>query len=265
MAKTILITGAGTGLGKGTAIGLAKAGHRVVATVENWPQVTALKQETAGLNIVVDKLDYANEADHDSIITKYANDVDVFVANAAIGETGPAAEIPLERYRNVFEINVFRTLELTQKFAAVFAAKNKGKIIAVSSTAGLRPYPFLAPYTASKHALEAIFQLLRIELAPLGVKVATINPGPFNTGFNNRMYETVDQWFDANVHFTPEKELREMQAQFNDPDFQLDPELMIEVMVDTIAKDNHDFRTAYPKEFADDTITYQASLWSLKA
>ncbi|PWJ44951.1 SDR family oxidoreductase [Sediminitomix flava] len=266
MSKTILITGAGSGLGKGTAIGLAQKGHKVIATVENWPQVSLLKNaaKEAGVDLIIEKLEYTNESDHETILRKYGIDIDIFVANAATGETGPAAEIPLERFRHVFEINVFRTLELSQKFAAIFAKRRNGKIIVVSSTAGLRTYPFLAPYVASKHAVEAIFQLMQLELEPLGVQVATINPGPFNTGFNDRMYDTVDQWFQAGKNFTPEQPLREMQAMFAKEGFQYDPQGMVDVMVDVILKDTHKFRNVFPEEFGDDVKKYQEDLWNLE-
>ncbi len=127
MSKTILITGAGSGLGKGTAIGLAKNGHNVIATCENWPQVTALMEaaDEAGVKLEVTKLDYLNKDDHETVVRKYADKVDIFVPNAATGQTGPIAEIPVDRVRQVFEVNVFATLELAQAFARVFAKKRQ--------------------------------------------------------------------------------------------------------------------------------------------
>ena len=266
MSKTILITGAGSGLGKGTALGLAQKGHKVIATVENWPQVTQLKADAkvAGVELIIEKLEYCSESDHETILRKYGAQVDIFVPNAATGETGPAAEVPLERMRRVFEVNVFRTMALIQKFAAVFAKRGSGKIVVVSSTVGFMTVPFLVAYVASKHALEAICQLLQQELEPLGVQVATINPGPFATGFNDRMYDTVDQWFVPGENFTPEQPIRDMQGMFEDPDFQYDPQGMIDVMVDLIPKDTHKFRTVFPEAFADQVKTYQQGLWDLE-
>ncbi|NOU58354.1 SDR family oxidoreductase [Marinifilum caeruleilacunae] len=265
MSKVILITGAGSGIGKLTALGLAKNGHKVIATVHDWPQVTLLKHEASekGLDLIIEKLEYTNKADHETVIRKYGEQTDILILNAATGETGPAAEIPVERFRKVFEINVFRTLELAQKFAALFVKRGHGKIMVTSSTAGLQTYPFLAPYTASKHAIEAIFQQMQQELEPLGVQVATINPGPFNTGFNDRMFETVDQWFETEKNFTPEKPLRDMQAMFADPNFQFDPQIMADAMVDIIPKESHKFRNVCPENFADFVKEYQANLWEL--
>ena len=129
--KTILITGAATGLGKGTAIGLAQAGHKVIATVENWPQVTQLRADTdaAGVDLVVEKLDYLQPDDHDTVLRKYGEEVDIAVLNAATGQTGPVAEVPVDRIREVFEVNVFNTLELAQRFAAIFVKRGNGKIV----------------------------------------------------------------------------------------------------------------------------------------
>ncbi len=101
MTKTILITGAGTGFGKLAAFGLAQRGHRVIATTQIWPQVTALRDEVRehGLTIEVDKLDVTLERDR----TRAANwDVDVFVSNAGTMEAGPIAELPLDLLRSMF-------------------------------------------------------------------------------------------------------------------------------------------------------------------
>ncbi len=125
MSKTILITGAGSGLGHGTALGLAENGHKVIATVENWPQASILMEDAkkANVELIVEKLDYLNKDDHNNILRKYGDKVDIFCPNAATGETGPIAEIPVDRVRHVFEVNVFNTLELAQRFAGIFARR----------------------------------------------------------------------------------------------------------------------------------------------
>ena len=267
MSKTILITGAGSGLGHGTAIGLARNGYKVIATVENWPQLTRLKADAleAGVDLIVEKLDYLSDDDHDTILRKYGDSVDIFCANAATGETGPIAEVPVDRVRQVFEVNVFRTLDLVQKFARIFANRGHGKIVFTSSIAGFSTFQFLAPYVASKHALEAIAQLMREELEGTGVRVITINPGPFRTGFNDRMYDTLDQWYDPKNNFTPEKPIRKVQRLFAGDHLQLDPKGMIEFMVDQIPKESQRFRNVFPERFIDDVKQYQEGLWTIEA
>ena len=261
--KTILITGAGSGLAEGAALALAQEGHRVIATVEIWPQVTALKEKarSKGVKLTVEKLDITDTRDRDTIFQHYGHDVDILVANAAIGETGPVSEIPVDRIRKVFETNVFSTLEFVQPYAKVFVEKGQGKIVLVSSVAGLSTFAYLAPYVASKHALEAIAQLLHDELDPLGVKVTTINPGPFRTGFNDRMYDTLDQWYDSNKNFTPEKPIRDMQQLFAGDDLQIPPASMINEMVRLIPLDDHLFRNVHPESFVDEVKKYQNGLW----
>src|ERR1700752_3545164 len=109
--KTVLITGAGSGLGRGTAIGLAKAGHRVFATTQLWAKATDLRKEVERLGlgdeVVVDKLDVLDERD-----VKHAMrwPFDTLLSNAGVGEGGPLAEMPGDIIRRMFETNVFARL-----------------------------------------------------------------------------------------------------------------------------------------------------------
>ncbi len=263
MSKTILITGAGSGLGKGTALGLARNGHTVIATVEIWPQASELmaaaKEE--GLRLEVTKLDLLNKGDHEAAFRRYADRLDILVNNAATGETGPIAEVPVDRIRREFDVNVFGTLEFAQPFARLFAEKGMGKIIFTSSIAGFTTFPFLGPYVASKHALEAVVQMMQQEMEGTGVQIATINPGPFRTGFNDRMYDTLDQWYDPASNFTAEQPIRDAQALFDGDQLQLDPQDMIDFMVDLIPQEHHKFRNVFPERFVEDVKRYQTGLW----
>ncbi|TIC83049.1 SDR family oxidoreductase [Crenobacter intestini] len=261
MAKKILITGAGSGLGKGCALGLAAEGHQVIAAVELWSQVTLLRSEAqaAGLNTMnVIKLDVCDESDR-AYVESF--DIDILVNNAGIGETGPIAEIPPERIRKVFEVNVFGSLAMAQLFAKKFVNRGSGKIVFVSSMAGVSTYPYLGPYNASKHALEAIAQCMANELKEFGVQVCTINPGAYRTGFNDRMYETFEHWYNPTRNFTPEKPLRDIQAAIAAPVGQEDPQAMIDLMVKTIPAEHHKFRTMIPASVEQWCKEYQARLW----
>ncbi|MEO1053013.1 MAG: SDR family oxidoreductase [Bacteroidota bacterium] len=264
MSKTILMTGAGSGFGEGVVLGLAKQGHKVIATVENWPQKSYLinRAKEENVDLIVEKLDYTDNDDIDAIVKKYGDQVDVVSLNAATGETGPIAEIPVKRIKRVFEINVFQTIEIAQRFAKIFVPKKKGKIIFTSSIAGFFTFEFLGPYVASKHALEGLVQTLELELKGTGVTVATINPGPFSTGFNHRMYDTFKQWIDPEVNFTDPKAIQKVQDLFVDGGVEFDPQGMIDVMIEKIPADKHSFRNVYPEEVLKDVNEYQASLWN---
>lgn len=263
MSKTILITGAATGFGKGVAFGLAKQGHNIIATVENWPQKSLLMAEAAAANIslTVEKFNYLEEDDLTNIVNKYGNQVDIVHLNAATGETGPVAEVPVKRIKRVFEVNVFKTIEIAQQFAKIFVEKKKGKIIFTSSIAGFVTFPFLGPYVASKHALEGLVQSMQQEMENTGVTIVTINPGPYRTGFNDRMYDTVDQWYDASSNFTEEQPIREVQQLFAGDKLQLDPQEMIDYMIEKIPLDKHNFRNVCPESAIEDVKKYQNSLW----
>ncbi len=263
MSKTILITGAGSGFGHGVALGLANAGHRVIAGVEVWPQATVLMRdaEAAGVELEVLKIDLLNEDDH-RVAQSY--DIDILVNNAATGETGPISEIPVERVKRVFDVNVFENLRFTQPFVRKFVQRGRGKVVFTSSIVGFSTFPFLAPYCDSKHALEAIVQLMREELEGTGVQVCTINPGPFSTGFNHRMYDTLDQWYDPKSNFTPEGPIRKIQEDFKGSDLEFDPQIMIDKMVEVIPQEHHAFRTVCPDEVIQGCKDYQAKLWELQ-
>ncbi|WP_252315011.1 SDR family oxidoreductase [Sinobaca sp. H24] len=257
MSKTIFITGAGTGLGKGTAIGLAKKGHHVIAAVEIISQVTSLREaaDAAGVKLEVIKLDVTSRRDQ-QLIEEY--DYDVFVANAAIGEGGPISEIPVDRVREVYETNVFSTLENAQIAAKKFVNKKQGKIIFLSSIVGIVAMPYLGAYSSSKHAIEAIAKTMKAELEEFGVQVATINPGPFETGFNDRMFEEKWKWYDEKENFTKRSSIEETETIL---DQQYDPEDMINKMVEVIESDHHAFRTAHPQETEDTMKQTEKDKW----
>ena len=172
MPKTVLITGAGSGFGLGAAIQLAARGHRVIATVETGRQAAELA--AAHPELTVAKLDVTNP---DDVATVDRWDLDVLIANAGRGQTGPIASIPMARLRAVFEVNVFGTFAIVQRVAAAMKRKRAGRILIVSSIAGVRAGVGSGPYAMTKHALQAIGGVLRNELAPYGIDVALINPG----------------------------------------------------------------------------------------
>jgi len=192
MAKTVMITGAGSGFGKATSMALAARGHVVIATTETDAQAEALRAEAPGLT--VERLDITSE----DVFKVSAWDIDVLIDNAGAGQTGPMADVPIERVRRLFEVNVFGTLAVTQQVLKGMVAKGSGRVIIVSSIAGVLSAPTFGPYSMTKHALEAMGKAMRGELAPLGIDVTLLNPGPYQTGFNDRMADSMWEWFGGN-------------------------------------------------------------------
>jgi NAD(P)-dependent dehydrogenase (short-subunit alcohol dehydrogenase family) len=191
MPKTVLITGAGSGFGRGAVIQLAQRGHEVIAGVLDDRQAAELAKAEPKLTVV--KIDITDGKD----IAKVDQwKLDVFIANAALGQTGPLSLIPLERLRAVFEVNVFGTVAITQRVAQAMRRRRAGRIIVTSSIGGVRAGVGSGPYTMTKHAIQAFGTALRAELKAFGVDVCLINPGPYATGFNDRMANDPGPWFD---------------------------------------------------------------------
>ena len=260
MSKTILITGASSGFGKGTAIGLAKKGHRVIAGVQVEPLKTILLEEAkkAGVELEVIVLDVTKESDRQWAFNTY--EIDVLMSNAGIMETGPVAEIPMENVRRNFEVNVFAPIQLVQGFLPQMVKRGSGKIIITSSMGGLITVPFAAIYTATKHALEGIAEGLKEELTGTGVEICTVNPGVFGTGFNDRGAETFMKWWN------PANSLSKMEIiqAFADPkglENQLDPQLMIDAMIKVAEEDNSQFRNVIPEAIIPWIKATQAQAW----
>jgi short-subunit dehydrogenase len=262
MSKTILITGAGSGFGKLAAFDLANKDHRVIATTQDWAQVTALKNEAQeiGVNLEIDKLDVTNGRDRENAVNKY--DIDILVSNAGVLEAGPIAEQPTAFIRSMFETNFFGALELVQGFVKKFVEKRAGKVVFTSSASGLVTVPYAAAYCASKHALEAVAEGLKTELEPFGIKIATTNPGAFLTGFNERGMDSMSHWYDPNKNFTPPESFASLEELLAN---QYDPQSMVDVIVDVILSDHPKFRNVHPPEAEEMVKESQKKAWTAKS
>lgn len=258
MKKTIFITGASSGFGKGTAIGLAKKGHKVIAAVHVEPLKTILLEEAAkeGVEMEVIVMDVTKESDRQFA---FNYDIDILMSNAGVMETGPAAEIPIENVRRNFEVNVFASLQLAQGFLPQMVKRGSGKVIFTSSMGGLITVPFAAIYTATKHALEGIAEGLKEELAGTGVEICTVNPGVFGTGFNDRGAETMMKWFDPSKSLTKPEVIQALASA--DMSNQLDPQLMIDAMIRVAEENNSQFRNVIPEAIIPWIKATQEQAW----
>jgi short-subunit dehydrogenase len=207
MKKTILITGAGTGIGKDAAFALALRGHRVLATTQTEAQSDVLRIEAANRNVVLEifKLDITLESDRERMA---AYPVDVLINNAGMGDSGSLAEVDMQRVRQLFEVNLFSTLALTQVALRGMIAREKGTVLFVSSIAGRVPMPFLMPYSMSKFALSAAGAGLRAEMDQLkkNIQIALIEPGAIHTGFNQAMTNSKYKWMNESSYFAHQAE-----------------------------------------------------------
>lgn len=265
MSKTILITGAGSGFGKAAGIGMAKNGHNIIATTQVSSQVTPLREEIAALglkNIRVERLDLT---DHYDIAQAQTWDIDVLWNNAGMGEAGPVWEIPVELVRKNFEVNVFLPLTLTQGVVRRWISEGKAvgkKVVFTSSMGGLFTPANWGTYVSTKHALESIAEAMQQELGPQGIKVQTINPGAYYTGYNETMADNPFRWLDDKKNFTKRVTLRKG---FNDffatPEGKMDPKEMIDRMIEIVPADTGKFRNVVPKAIEDMLRAHQLAAW----
>ncbi len=180
--RTIVITGAGSGFGRAAAIELAGRGHDVIATTETEEQAAVLA--AAAPNLRAQKLDVT---DADDVAGLADLQPDVLINNAGYGLMGPMASVPLDEVRKSFEVNVFGMVAMSQAAIPGMKERGWGRIINVSSIAGVLASAQGSPYCMTKHAVEAFTKSLRAELEPHGIDVTKVNPGPYDTGFNDQM------------------------------------------------------------------------------
>jgi hypothetical protein len=255
--KKVLITGAGSGFGHEVAMRLAEKGFDVVASVEIWAQVQTLKRQAAerGVDLQVEKLDVTDDGDRKKALTW---DIEILVNNAGEGEGGSTLDIPAQNMRREFETNVIGPLLLTQGIAKQMVKRGEGRIIWVSSREGLNVNPFTGIYSASKHAVEAIAETMSMELQEFGVEVATVNPGPFLTGFNDRMFQTWESWEDD-----PSERLFDY-SKLAFPRAQFDPEAVCATMTAVAAGEVGTYRNLEPKSMIEETKSLQQAPWDKK-
>ncbi|MBZ9792214.1 SDR family oxidoreductase [Rhizobium sp. 3T7] len=263
MSKTVLITGAGSGFGEAAAIGMAQNGHRIIATVQVSPQVMPLREKAKKLgldNLRVERLDLTDPYD---IAQAQSWDFDVLWNNAGQGEAGPVWEIPIDLVRRNYEVNVFLPLVLTQGVVRKWVAeKKKGKVVFTSSMGGLFTPANWGTYVSTKHALESIAEALQQELAPYDIKIQTINPGAYYTGYNETMADNPFRWLDDSKNVTKREALRKgFDDFFATPEGKMDPQEMIERMIEIVPADTGKFRNVVPKKIEDMLKAHQLAAW----
>ena len=181
----ILVTGCSTGIGRATAVEAAERGHRVFASARRLEDVADLA--ATGIDTVrLDVTDGSSVADAVATVLARAGRIDALVNNAGYGQYGAIEDVTPEEWRRQFDVNVFGSLAVLRAVLPAMREARSGTIVTVSSVAGKVSIPFAGPYCASKHALEAISDALRVEVAPWKIRVVVVEPGPITTHFGDR-------------------------------------------------------------------------------
>ncbi len=182
MSRVVLVTGASTGIGRAAALALARRGHHVVATMRDLARGEELRAEAqrAQLSIRAAHLDVTDDASVqravDEALRAYGR-IDALVANAGFHQGAAFEETSLATFRALLETNLLGVVRCAQAVLPHMRAQRGGVIAAVTSQSGRIVHPTNAAYSASKFAAEAALEALALEVAPLGIRVAIVEPG----------------------------------------------------------------------------------------
>ncbi len=192
MSRTILITGASSGIGKETAKLFASRGWNVVATT----RAPAKEEELVEIeNVLVTRLDVTDpetiNAALSAAIAKFGK-IDVLLNNAGYGAYGPLEAFPMDRIRRQFDTNVIGLLETTKAVLPHMRSQGSGTIVNISSIGGQMTFPLGALYHGTKFAVEGISEALHYELEAAGIKIKIVEPGMIATDFGGRSFDFVN-------------------------------------------------------------------------
>jgi len=181
-----LVTGASSGIGRETALKLAEKGFAVIAAARRKERLVAMADQVEGITPV--QVDLSQPEDTERFCDYLADlptPVSVLVNNAGYSVRGALEDVSIEAVKRLFEVNLFALIRVTQACLPAMRSQKKGIIVNLSSIVGKFTFPNSGVYAASKHALEAITDAMRLELEPMGIRVVTIRPGPIATEFND--------------------------------------------------------------------------------
>ena len=190
--RVALVTGGSSGIGEQTARRLRKAGFEVYAVARRVDRMAHLEAE----GVHVFGMDVTDDASMVSGVERVVDEqgrIDVLVNNAGYGSYGAVEDVPIDEARRQFEVNVYGLARLTQLVTPHMRRQGSGRIINISSIGGKFYEPLGAWYHATKFAVEGFSDSLRIELAPFGIDVVIIEPGPIRTEWNEISRESLTE------------------------------------------------------------------------
>ncbi|WP_370308241.1 SDR family oxidoreductase [Sinimarinibacterium flocculans] len=191
-APVVLITGCSTGIGRALAQAFHARGCRVWATARQAQTLADLVAD--GLRTAA--LDVRDAAAIDTLRTRIETEdggVDILVNNAGYGQMGPLLDVDAEALRAQFDTNVVALHTVTRAFVPGMIGRRRGLVVQLGSVSGVLTTPFAGAYCASKAAVHALADALRMELAPFGVQVMTVQPGAIRSEFGNSASRSLDR------------------------------------------------------------------------
>jgi NAD(P)-dependent dehydrogenase (short-subunit alcohol dehydrogenase family) len=200
--QTVLITGGTDGLGKAAALLLAERGYRVFAAGRSMAKRQEIDRLAAEKKLALEslELDVCDDASAQRAVEdvlEKAGAIDVLINNAGIGYMAVIEDLRLPDLRQQFETNLFGVLRVTQAVLPQMRERKRGRILMLSSVAGIITPPTYGAYSSSKHALEGLTNALRLEMYPFGVEVILIEPGYIVTNFQQTAKELAQPYVEA--------------------------------------------------------------------
>lgn len=230
----ILITGCSSGIGLCLAHGLRERGYRVFATARKPADVAALREQGfESLSLDLNSSE-SIQAAVDEILARAHGKLFALINNGAYGQHGAVEDLSREALRLQFETNLFGTHELTNRLLPVFRVQGYGRIIQISSILGFVCLPYRGAYNATKYALEALSDTLRLELRDSGIYVSLIEPGPIESRFRENAYAAFKTRIDIahSAHRETYVALqRRLAGDSGEPPFTLPPQAVLKKVV----------------------------------
>ncbi|MCG8619903.1 MAG: SDR family oxidoreductase [Desulfobacterales bacterium] len=215
--KVVLITGCSSGIGKALSIALHDRGCRVVATARRPETLADLKAKgMAVYGLDVTDADQAKQVVE--TVVKDEGGIDILVNNAGYALIGPAIELPRDELIQQFDTNVVAPMVLASLAAESMKEKGQGMIVNIGSISGITTTPFSGAYCASKAALHALSDALRIELSAFGIHVMTVQPGAIQSDFGNAAGKTIARVLTDKSWYLPMKSAIEARANASQED-----------------------------------------------
>ena len=256
LQKSILITGCSSGIGRCLALGLHARGYRVFATVKQEKDIAALR--AAGLESLVLDLRSPDSIRTavDEVLAKCDGQLYALINNGAYGQPGAVEDLTRAALRLQFETNLFGTQELTNRVLPVMRACNEGRIIQISSLLGIVCLGYRGAYNASKFALEALSDTMRLELRGTNIHIALVEPGPITSRFRDNAYQAYQAHIDKthSAHRDYYERVERRLGGTKPLPFTLPPEAVLSKVVHALAARRPKLR--YPVTFPSHLFTW---------
>jgi NAD(P)-dependent dehydrogenase (short-subunit alcohol dehydrogenase family) len=197
--QVVMITGCSSGIGRALVSAFAASGHRVVATARK----TGAIEDLVGDGVLALELDVCDEASISAAVSdalEFFGRIDILVNNAGYALIGPMVELEPDEFSKQLETNVVGVASVTRAVVPQMVDRRDGRIVNIGSVSGVTATPFGGAYCATKAAVHLMSDALRMELAPFGIRVITVQPGAVESHFGERAAENIGKFAEGSMY-----------------------------------------------------------------